>query len=286
MTTAISPTQSVTSGANPLEVNGNIDPSKIDQRRINAEVNGDQVSSNVANQGNGKIFQDANKRLGKQDFLTLLVTQLRYQDPLSPEANTEFVAQLAQFSNLEGTQNINSSIEDLGKKFDSMVSTQSTSASAMSSASATSLIGKSVRVNAKDLAVDGTPKKIYDLKAHATKGLGALVSIVDDKEQIINVIDVEKKLDANGDVQVTWNGLGMDGKTVPAGNYHLRVTSKSGADTGYAFYEGPVSGVNYSKDGMKLEINGQSVSMDQILHIGDAEKPNGTTSNSQTASAN
>lgn len=48
--------------------------------------------------------------LGKDAFLTLLVTQLQHQDPLSPQDNSEFVAQLAQFSSLEGIQNLSSSM--------------------------------------------------------------------------------------------------------------------------------------------------------------------------------
>lgn len=45
--------------------------------------------------------------LGKEDFLMLLVTQIQYQDPLEPASNTEFVAQLAQFSALEQMSNLN-----------------------------------------------------------------------------------------------------------------------------------------------------------------------------------
>ena len=48
--------------------------------------------------------------LGKDAFLTLLVTQLQHQDPLSPQDNSEFVAQLAQFSSLEALQNLSSSM--------------------------------------------------------------------------------------------------------------------------------------------------------------------------------
>ena len=49
--------------------------------------------------------------LDKQAFLNLLVTQLKYQDPLNPMENTEFVAQLAQFSSLEQLVNVNDNLQ-------------------------------------------------------------------------------------------------------------------------------------------------------------------------------
>jgi len=53
--------------------------------------------------------------LGKDDFLNLLITQLTHQDPLDPVDDTEFIAQMAQFSTLEQITNVASSMDNLLK---------------------------------------------------------------------------------------------------------------------------------------------------------------------------
>ncbi|MCL2352574.1 MAG: flagellar hook capping protein [Firmicutes bacterium] len=48
--------------------------------------------------------------LDKDAFLSLLITQLKYQDPMNPMEDTQFVAQMAQFASLEQMQNMNKSM--------------------------------------------------------------------------------------------------------------------------------------------------------------------------------
>lgn len=52
-------------------------------------------------QSTGQVTTEANGKMGKNEFLAMLVTQMKYQDPLNPTDNTAMIAQMAQFSQLE-----------------------------------------------------------------------------------------------------------------------------------------------------------------------------------------
>lgn len=78
--------------------------------------------------------------LGKDDFLSLLTTQLRYQDPINPVDDKEFIAQLAQFSSLEQMQNLNTTMESMMEAQQKM----------MALGQATSLLGKTVEIMSQD----------------------------------------------------------------------------------------------------------------------------------------
>lgn len=82
--------------------------------------------------------------LTQQDFLKVLLTQLTYQDPMKPTDNQQFMAQLAQFSTLQQTQQLNANIETL-------ISNQSALQSV-------GLIGRTVILSTDSGTVTGTVK--------------------------------------------------------------------------------------------------------------------------------
>ena len=79
---------------------------------INSIVDGAVVDK--ASQTTESTKKTGDNSLGKDAFLQLLVTQMKYQDPLEPAKDTDFIAQLAQFSSLEQLQNLNQSFSDTG----------------------------------------------------------------------------------------------------------------------------------------------------------------------------
>ena len=96
--------------------------------------------SKVINQPQPQALTDATSaNLGKEDFLHLLTVQLRYQDPLNPMENTDFIAQMAQFSSLEQLQNMNKSLEK-GLGSDAQLQ------EALRNDLATSLVGRRVEI--------------------------------------------------------------------------------------------------------------------------------------------
>jgi len=76
---------------------------------VDSVSNQNTIQQIIDKTANSKESKRNTGELGKDEFLNLLVTQLQYQDPLKPQDDTQFIAQMAQFSSLEQMQNLNTS---------------------------------------------------------------------------------------------------------------------------------------------------------------------------------
>jgi flagellar basal-body rod modification protein FlgD len=143
--------------------------------------------------------------MGKQDFLTLFTAQLKNQNPLEPVKNEAFVAQLAQFSQLEALTNMQTSLN-------SFVSTMS----AERMLSGASLIGKHVPV------ADASAGLISGGQINATINLpdgasGVRVQVRDSSNNVVQELIAGAQ--TPGNLDFTWDGKIANGEAAPSGNY-------------------------------------------------------------------
>ncbi|MFA6807418.1 MAG: flagellar hook capping FlgD N-terminal domain-containing protein [Eubacteriales bacterium] len=110
------------------------------------------VDSTYTSTNNNTITSTVNKELGQDEFLKLLTEQLKNQDPMSPMDDTDFIAQMAQFSSLEQMNNVADSLDELKN-----ICSQMYSQSLLSQGIA--MIGKEVAgIDGDGIAVNGEVK--------------------------------------------------------------------------------------------------------------------------------
>lgn len=182
------------------------------------EVNqiGSSVLDGLSQQNRSQTLPKDNE-LGQDAFLQLLVTQLSNQDPLSPQENGEFIAQLAQFSSVEGIQNLNTSFESLST---SLQSNQALQASA--------LVGRSVRLptNNTELKDGATVEGTMSLPV-STEQIELLVFNSAGQQVSREVIRSENPAGAiaAGEVPLNWDGTDQNGDRLPAGTYRFEANA-------------------------------------------------------------
>ena len=170
---------------------------------INSSTSSDIINS-LGTRNNGVTEE---QDLGKDAFLQLMIAQLQNQDPLSPAKNEDFIAQLAQFSSVEGIQNINSSIEELATDFRSSQALQ-----------ASSLVGRQVQVSADTatLTAEGPVRGTIDL---ATSSANIKLYIEGPDGQVVRTQDIGTQ--ERGAIDFAWDGTNESGLRVADGAYRV-----------------------------------------------------------------
>ena len=143
--------------------------------------------------------------LEKDQFLELLVAQMNNQDPLSPQENGEFIAQLAQFSTVEGIGNLNTSMESLLSGYQSSQALQ-----------ASSMVGRTVIVPADQAVVD-TEAGLEGQLALQQNSTNVFVNIYDQAGSLVKTINLGSQ--EAGMHDFTWDGTDASGNLAEPGIY-------------------------------------------------------------------
>jgi flagellar basal-body rod modification protein FlgD len=222
-----------------------------------------------------------NTALGRADlasnfntFLSLLTTQLKNQDPLSPLDSNQFTQQLVQMTGVEQQLNTNDLLKQLVSNTSGGVAT------------AVSLIGKDVKAVSDTANLSGGKAQwTYNLPAAASN---LKIEVVDAKGNLLHAEAPTTGLEA-GDHAFSWNGKDLIGNQLPDGGpYTLRVTAldASGAPIASTNYvKGVVTGVEQSNGATLITINGGQVDWGKVTSITQAAAPAASTTNSVVAAA-
>ncbi|MDY0203735.1 MAG: flagellar hook assembly protein FlgD [Desulfovibrio desulfuricans] len=175
-----------------------------------------QSLNRTNNEFNTALSKQKGSNLDKDSFMLLLVTQFKYQDPLNPMEDKEFIAQMAQFSSLEQLMNLNTSMEGL---------TNATNNQQM--INATSYIGKQVTVSGNTIGkvTDETTKESTITRfryAPADNTVGGTITVRDADNNVVYVEEVSPK-NKGTTYEFLWNGKATDGTVAGDGVYTVNL---------------------------------------------------------------
>lgn len=183
--------------------------------------------------------KDANK-LGQEDFMKLMVAQLRNQDPFEPMENGDFLAQIAQFSQVSGLQDLQKSFDDLST---SLVSNQALQAA--------SLVGRDVLAptGIGVLEQGGNIRGSIELPSSSSQ---VAVKIYDSSGQLVRRMELGSQ--ATGDVLYQWDGLRDNGSYAAPGTYLVSAEAEFNGrnEAVEAFVANRVNGVTLGNGGSLL----------------------------------
>lgn len=187
-------------------------------------------------------------------FLTLLTTQLKNQDPLSPMDSTQFTQQLVQMTGVEQQLLTNDLLEKLVSNTGTGVAT------------AVSLIGKEVRSSSDAAALKGGKAEWgYTLDRDASD---VKLEILDSKGRVVQTI--AGKDNKAGEHTLTWDGKGAGGAEMADGTYTLKITAKDSEGstvTSSTHIDGVVTGVEQQDGSTYITVNGVQIPWEKLVSI-------------------
>ncbi len=199
----------------------------------------------------------SNSALGQQEFLHLLVAQMRNQDPINPLDGAEFAAQLAQFNTVEQLIHLN---QGMGL----LQTSQELMSSSMTNSMAASLAGKDIRALSSEVRLGSGDADVRYRLNNSASNVEIIVRSSSGAEVRREVIGGASA----GDHTWRWDGRNDAGERLAEGLYRIEIQAGNDGDpVGVLTYaEGAVEKVRFTGQGIFLHVNGVDIP------IGDVEE--------------
>jgi flagellar basal-body rod modification protein FlgD len=194
--------------------------------------------------------------LDQESFMNLLVTQLQNQDPLNPQSNEEFVAQLAQFSSLEQLVSLNSGVNAVYL-----------ASASINNATMTQLLGNEVVAWSSEFNYDGSgaAELHFDSESDAAS---ATMTISDADGNVVWSGEMGALEDGEG--SWTWDGTDANGNSVDAGVYSFDIdaANDNGDDVVVSGQlHGTVDGMSYEDGNPVPSVGDVDFELGEILRV-------------------
>lgn len=208
-----------------------------------------------------RLSSDGSKnKLGQQQFLQLLVAQMRNQDPINPLDGTEFASQLAQFNSVEQLIDVNGGLQSL-KDSQEMMS------ASLTNSMAASLTGKQVKALTNEINLtSGEDSTIhYKLKNSASQ-----VEVIVKNETGSEVRREQLAGISSGDNTWTWDGKNDAGVQMADGKYTVEVKASNDGDEvdSLVYTQGVATKVRYTGNGVYLSVNNVDIPIGDVEEVG------------------
>jgi flagellar basal-body rod modification protein FlgD len=211
--------------------------------------------SSVVDQSQSVSQTSKTDALTQQDFLNLLVAQMKNQDPLNPVDNNQMATQMAQFASLDALNNMNTTLTNIAN-----------SQASMNSLQGIGLLGKKVEANGNSLSIEkgNVSEGYYQLSSPGK----VTIQIFDAQGQLVRTI--EDGLKDISKQKVVWDGKNEQGMTQPDGTYQFQVSAvdtKGQSVSASSNFVATVTGISFENGIVYLQCGPKKITLSDIISI-------------------
>lgn len=237
------------------------------------QLTGVNAPTTITSQQKQKTEGIGKDTMDQQDFMNLLIEQLKNQDPLNPTDNAEFMSQTTAFSQLNEMQTMNTTMNTMLEMMRSQMNTAS------SLFSAAGFIGKQIEFSTNTVTIgDGAVSNISFYLADEPAAGKTQINVYNSDGELAAIVRPDSTQVKKGSNTIPWDGVGVGGAEVPKGTYSFEVVaygsdgSKLTVDT---FSKAIVKGVKEVNGVIYFDVGSGVVSSDYVYSVTNPEDTSG-----------